>query len=325
MRRLKILLKYIVIIGPIFYLQAVQSDTILTRNGATLVGIIKGTTKELVTMQTEYAGTITIDSGQITSIKTDSNAAIVVNDEGLPANDETQITQVTDNIKAIEHPWKYSIAANMNGKQGNVATMGTSFQAEALRAGDDDKIKLYASIDHAEVNDKKTMDEKIAGASYVTYIYNSWGWFMSAELEQDPFEDIDLRASVSGGLSYRILNETNHSLEIRTGVGYRHETFLDETIDNSPTLDFGLNHEWTFKPFPKINPWLEMSNLLSFTPSIKDFHDYLMMQDSGINMPIGNSKLKMRLGVKNNYNSQPVPGREELDTTYYSRLLLDFN
>lgn len=305
MRRLNDFMKCIIALAPVVYMHAVQADTIQTSNGATLIGMITNTTIESVTMQTDYAGTLTVARDQITEINKDSENA--------------------DVVQSDESNWTYSVSANMNGRQGNVETIGTSFQGEAIRATNDDKFKLYASIDHAEVNDEKTTDEKIAGASFVSYVYNSWGWFASTELEQDLFENIDLRASVASGLSYRILNKSNHSLEIRTGVGYRHEAFLDHTSDNTPTLDFGLNHEWAFKPFPRINPWLEMSNILSFTPSVKDFSNYLVMQDTGINMPIGTSKLKMRMGIKNNYDSQPVVGREELDTTYYSRLLLDFN
>jgi hypothetical protein len=44
-----------------------------------------------------------------------------------------------------------------------------------------------------------------------------------------------------------------------------------------------------------------------------------------MDMPIGNSNWKLRLGIKNDYKSQPAEGREELDTTYYSRLMLDID
>jgi hypothetical protein len=32
----------------------------------------------------------------------------------------------------------------------------------------------------------------------------------------------------------------------------------------------------------------------------------------------------VRLGISNDYNSQPRPGKEKLDTTYYTKFLLSW-
>lgn len=48
------------------------------------------------------------------------------------------------------------------------------------------------------------------------------------------------------------------------------------------------------------------------------------MHDSGFEIPLSAGFWKLRLGLNNQYNSRPQPGREELDTTYYTRLVLNW-
>jgi hypothetical protein len=43
-----------------------------------------------------------------------------------------------------------------------------------------------------------------------------------------------------------------------------------------------------------------------------------------LEVPLTASLWKMRMGVTNQYDGRPQPGREHLDTTYYTRLLLNW-
>ena len=121
------------------------------------------------------------------------------------------------------------------------------------------------------------------------------------------------------GLNYRAFHSPEHSLELRSGLGYRHESFNDGTTEQSPTLDFGLAHDWQFAS------WGRMTNNLTYTPAINDFGDYLITHDSGIDIPLGFSDhWQLRFGLQNDYKSLPAEGRENLDTSYYSRIQLNW-
>ena len=334
--------------------QAAHSDTIVTRNGATLIGEVKLITKKVVKLQTQYAGVITVRSNQIARLETDSvltsrmgdgaevsgQARLDDRDYLVMEGERLNIRAPFENLMAAwphqekrpaaarlpdERYWKYKVSADMTGRSGNVDALGARVNAEAALVSANDEFRFHVSIDKAEVNDRTTSDEFIIGTSYTDYVIGSWGWFASTEFERDPFESLDLRTSVSGGVSYRVLKGPKHRLELKAGLGYRHENLTDGTTQGTPTMDFELDHMMKFKPLPKLNPSLEMTNLLSITPSLQDLDDYLLVQDSGLQMPIGDSNWKLMLGVKNHYDNQPAEGREELDTTYYSRLLLDFD
>lgn len=330
-------------------LQPAWADTITTVNGSRISGEVRTINQKSVTVKTDFAGEITIDRSQIVNLTTEFPLVLKLMD-GTEVSATTELTAdgylrmgddgVYRSVSADElvaawiyelappeiavgppvRRWEYTVAADINGRSGNSEEMGTMIRTEALREGASE-LKLYASVDRSKKNGEKSSDETIIGSTYVAFASEEdrWGWFLDGELERDEFESIDLRASASTGLSYRVFNHPDHSLQALMGLGYRHESYLDDTSDNTPTLNFSLKHALT------LATWMQMTNTLSYTPSVGDFEDYLLVQDSGINMPIGDSDLSLRLGIKNNYNSEPEAGLERLDTIYYSRLLFRFD
>jgi hypothetical protein len=75
----------------------------------------------------------------------------------------------------------------------------------------------------------------------------------------------------------------------------------------------------------QLKPWLTLDNSLGYAPAIDDFGNYLLTHDTSFVMPVGLTQhWTLRLGVDNDYNSEPAPDRDKLDTTHYARLLLKF-
>ena len=262
----------------------------------------------------------------------DSSKTIIVK------NDQLATTAPLDKLKASwvpgatpppesgyeAHRWLYTLGADLVGKNGNSDEMTTNVVGEALLVSRLDELKLYGSYQRSKQESTETSDQTIAGASYNAFMYDPWGWYVRGEVERDPFEDIELRTTIAGGLSYRPINVPTHMLRFFLGVGYRNESFTNGNDDNSVgTLDAGLSHRWI------LTPWLTMSNDLTYSPAFDDFGDYLATQDSALEMPVAAAtaarKWLLRLGLRNDYKSQPEPGREKLDTTYYVRLLLRFD
>jgi putative salt-induced outer membrane protein YdiY len=182
-----------------------------------------------------------------------------------------------------------------------------------------DELRFYATRQTSETDNDETANETIGGASYAAYFNDPWGWYVRGELEKDKFEDIDLRTTVAGGLAWRPINTTDRTLRAWLGLGYRHESFSNNLPnDSSGTLDSGVAHHWQWKP------WLTLDNMLSYAPALDHFGNYLLQHDTSLTMPVGASRWTLGLGVHNDYNSQPAPDRDKLDTTYYTRLMMRF-
>jgi putative salt-induced outer membrane protein YdiY len=325
---------------------AAHADVITTADGARLVGKVNKITAQNVELATTYAGTIAIAMDQVATLETDTPVTTRFQDQTTVTGvtridaeravsiegDGLTTTSTLDRLMASWLPdatpppesgydprrWVYSVGADVAGKNGNSDEISTNFLGDAALVTKLDEFRLYASYARAEQESEETSDQTIAGASYAAYMYDPWGWYVRGELERDPFEDIDLRTTAAGGLSYRPINTDVRTLKFFAGVGYRHESFQDGIDESSGVLDLGLNHRWV------VQPWLTMNNALTYTPAFDDFADYLFVHDSSLELPVGASKWVLRLGVRNDYKNKPAPDREELDTAYYTRLLMRF-
>ena len=215
--------------------------------------------------------------------------------------------------------WVYVVGADIAGKSGNSDEMTTNALVDMRLVSKADELRFYGSYQRAEQDGDETSDESIAGASYTAYMYDPWGWYVRGELEKDKFEDIDLRTTVAAGGTWRPIHTDDQTLRFWLGLGYRHQSFdNDVEDDSSATLDSGVAHHWLLKP------WLALDNSLAYAPALDDFSNYLLTHDTAFAMPVGASKWTLRIGVHDDYNSEPAPDRDKLDTTYYTRLQLRF-
>lgn len=215
--------------------------------------------------------------------------------------------------------WKYRVYADISGKSGNSEEFGTQIGFRIKKDTADYSAKFYGSHDMAEKDGTKTSDESKLGATYTTYFTEKLGFFLNLDLERDDFEDLDLRATPAAGLSYRVLFEKDHKFTTKFGLGYRYEDFSTGTKNEAISGYVQLDHYWKFAD------WGEITNEITFTPSFEDTSDFLIEHDSGMDIPLAMSKAwKLRLGVSNTYNNQTAPNIKELDTTYYARLVVDW-
>jgi putative salt-induced outer membrane protein YdiY len=327
---------------------AARADVVTTTDGSRLVGTVQKITPAQVELKTSYAGVLTVAMTEVTSLATDApittrltdettvtGVTTVAADKSIQISSATQQTTATlDTLKAAWLPdatpppesgydprhWVYSLGADFSGKRGNTDQSANRFVGDLALVTRLDELRMYTSYEHDETDNDETADETIVGASYNAYFADPWGWYVRSELERDSFEDIDLRATVAGGLSWRPVNTPTQMLKFYSGVGYRHESYETDIEDNnSTTLDFGMNHRWI------VSPWLTLLNDLSYTPAVDDFGNYLFVQDSSLEMPVGTGRRWLvRIGVRNDYNSEPAPDRDELDTAYYTRILVRF-
>ena len=326
----------------------VFGDTINTIDGAHLVGTIDKVTPKEITFKTKYAGTLTVAMDQVASFASDTPlttqykdsttvTGITVLDEQKNmrvASDTLASTSTLDQLQASwvagtappqeslfdTRHWVYQLGADLTGKSGNSDERTTNIVGSMALISKKDELRFYGSYQTAEQDNDQTSDEKIGGASYTAFFSDPWGWYVRGELEKDKFEDLDLRTTVAGGITWRPINTDVRTLRFWLGLGYRHESFTDDLpSDSSATLDSGVAHSLTIKP------WLSIVNSISYAPQLQHFGNYLIAHDSAFVLPIGASEWTVRLGVHNDYNSYPQPDRDKLDTTWYTRVALRFD
>ncbi|MBI5382080.1 MAG: DUF481 domain-containing protein [Opitutae bacterium] len=328
---------------------ALLADVVETKNGAKLVGKITKIDSGAITLSTTYAGDLAIKQTEVASIATDAPIAVrlasgtridgkVSTTDGIiqvASKDGTVSTSIDKvaaswaaggedpQIVAMRRHWTFQTSADVVGKQGNTKSTGIGLGFVAALVSPQDALKFYGAYDYATTTSAtgvktKSADATKGGVDYSSFFSEKYGWFVRSELGKDSVAAINLRSTTDAGGTYRLIKNTSQSLVGRLGAGYRFESYSVGPNNQGAVLSTGLSHSYAFSNYTSIVTDLQ------YLPAFKNFADYRFLHDSALELPLGPDFWKLRLGVNNQYTSKPVLLREKLDTTYYTRLLLNW-
>jgi hypothetical protein len=322
-----------------------SADTLTLSDGSVLNGQIERIEGREIVLNTAYAGKITVTQEQVVEINTtepvyvQSGSATVfgmvtTSIDGLKvkADEATLSTKVASvdavwrqgdqnpQEKALARNWVYHATLGLSGKSGNTDRFATLATFNAALNRPDDKLAFYASYDRSEEQDTLTLNEIKGGVDYSRNISPKLNWYARMELESDDGENLDLRPTAAGGVGYIWKDTKNWNLELRSGLAYLYESFNDGTTNDVFGLDFSFLNTYVFTDVAT------MHNVITFNPAFEDFGNYRIFHESKFEIPIGSGeRWKLQLGFANDYTSQPNGDLEELDTTYFTRFLLDWD
>jgi len=216
--------------------------------------------------------------------------------------------------------WSYEASASYRGKSGNTNSTGVNLGAKTEWKGKRGDLKFYTTWVSTEENDRQTEDVLIGGGDFERQLDTYYSWYARTELERDTIEQVSLRATMAAGFGYYLMKNPVRELRLRSGLQYRRESFDYDQEDNSALgLEFGVRHTW------KISTWGMLANDVTYTAAFDNRADYRVLHESSLDIPLVKSQLwKVRLGLSHEYNSLSAPGTEDLDTTYFLKLVLNW-
>jgi hypothetical protein len=323
------------------------ADVVGTRNGSRLTGKITRIDGTHVVLNTDFAGEIKIKQGEVGSITTDeplnvrlAGGAVLEGTLGAPGApgavhvagraggvsttvDQLAMTwapgAIDPAVAALQRKWAYEAAADLTGKTGNGEQFGMAAHFRATLASAFDTLQFHTSYERQVTDHEKSADQFKAGVDYQNSFAGRYSWYVRDEGGFDRVKDIDLYNVAAAGAGYDILKTKADTLTGRLGLSYRHENYGDSLTAalDSVGLDLGLNNRLALKTWA-------MTSRVSYVPSFDDFANYRFFHESYIELPLKAGWWKIRIGVSNDYNSKPTAGHEKLDTTYFTRLVLNW-
>jgi Protein of unknown function, DUF481 len=328
-----------------------SADVVETKSGSRITGKVVKIDGSSVVVDTDFAGEIKVKQSEVVSIATEAplnfrleggtviqgtlsspagGGDVVISGSAGTINSSLSKVQSTwtpgsidPEIAALQRRWTYEVAVDVTGKTGNESQLGTSFSARAVQKTAVDTLQFYTAYDRQETGEGtekvKSADQFKAGVDYANNFAGRLSWYTRDEGGFDRVKDIELYNIAAAGLGYDFIKKPKQLLTGRAGVSFRYEGYKNPLIEDvkAAGLDFGLNHEYT-------SSYWSMVNRLSWVPLFEDFGNYRIQHESFFELPLADPKWKVRLGVSNDFNSEPAPGVEKLDTTYFARLVLSF-
>lgn len=324
----------------------VHADLVETRNGARLIGKVTKIDGVAITLSTDYAGDIVIKQGQVAVLRIDEPVVVrlaggtVMAGTVTPAPDgkiqingkDGVITTSVDKVAAtwatgandpallaLELKWSYEAAADITGKTGNKEQFGSALSARAKRTGPTDVLQFYSAYNHQEADGVTSADQFQAGVDYANNFAGRKSWYVRDEAGFDRVKDIELYNLAATGFGYDFVKNPRQILTGRAGLAFRYEGYENPATEDVKSfgLDIGLHHEYTFNNSKLVND-------LTYVPAFDDFTNYLATHESYFEIPLASARWKLRIGISNDYASQPGAGVEKLDTTYFTRFVMSW-
>jgi putative salt-induced outer membrane protein YdiY len=343
MKSLRIFARIIACAALLFAIRA-AADVVETANGARIVGKITKIHSGVITIETDYAGELSIKQVLVTRITTDHVVAVRLADGttmagviSAPTADKLKVQDANTSVSsvpvgniaavwaagetdpdvvALRRKWSYEADVDIGGRSGTESQLATALGYRAILVGPLDTFQYYTNYTRQETNGEVSADQFKVGADYADLFTALTSWYVRDEAGFDRVNDIDFYDVAAGGLGYDFIKLKEETFTGRAGLSYRY----DEYSPPSPSLsslgaDFELEYMLKFGKS-------QLTDKITFDPAFQDLGNFIITHELAYTVPIDKSLWKLSMGVSNNYNSRPVEGVDKLDTLFFTRLVL---
>lgn len=314
-----------------FVVQAVANEVTL-KNGDRLSGKIVEESDEAVTIETEYAGKITIARKHIATI-VDQKAPRTAN--AIPAAVEKAVAKIepkpVKTVAAVRPPERLFRGPISEGWEGN-ANVGFSYTSgnsnyttmstglRAVKNGDKDNLTVYArSLWYSNRNSGQMVTTQNAfwgGVRYDRNLDRKKFGFISYDFERDKPRKLHFRSVTGGGLGLHMVKNERTEFELLFG-GAWNRTW--QQGDNSDTPE-GLAGA-TFKH--RFHEKLRVQNSITFFQNVTDAAEYRFIFDSTLSVDV-TKRIGVFMTVGNRFNNDPLGTSKRNDFLFTTGMKWNF-
>lgn len=330
------------------------ADVLFLTDGSRLVGALQENTADGYVIVTRYAGKLVIEPDAVAGVSSEAPLTVALDSKErvvgrLEFDPETStqsvretafgdvqvdvtriasfwkngerspaIQELEKRIAAYEDPWSGRVAFGFQGASGNTDRRLIKGRAEARREVEEDRLLLYAEGHMEEQNKQLTESEIRLGMSMERDLADRWFAFLDEDLENDKFENLQLRSNTNAGIGYFAIRQPGHEWKLRGGIGYEFASFDNGTDQRRAIAVLGYDYRID------IADWVRFTHQIRYLPSLEDpSRDFRVTSDVGLEVPLSDSEMfAIRMGLRNEYNNTPPASAKSLDTTYGADLVV---
>jgi Protein of unknown function, DUF481 len=329
---------------------ALAADRIEMTDGSVVMGKLLSAEGGKFKVETAFAGTIEIAQDKIKNFSTDeavnvglSAGSAVLGKVEATGSDLTitagngQMTATPDKVVAVwragadspetvaakaaaakaERKWAYEAGLALTGRIGTTDKFSSLLGFKATLESSHDKLIFSLLAEKSDDNGVETANRQLGSVDYSSFFNDKTVWYVRTSMEKDAIKALDYRSSTAFGVGRKVIKKDVQDLELRVGLNYLYESYTNGVTFDSPGLEMSLIHVYHFETS-------QMNNVLYYNPAFSDFGNYRFHHESTFETPIAASQWKIKLGLSNDYMSQPQPGIDKWDTLYFTSLILNW-
>ncbi len=309
-------------------------DEVALTNGSRILGTVTTVRDGVVTVETDFAGTLEIPVDMVASMQTANPVVMQMADESVIENQPLVINNdqlvvggasplpLEDLLVVNPEPWELGYGYKWTGlasfafavERGNTKTDELDYRLESVWRSDDDRytLKAFGNVDKA--NDVKNADNWVVNGKYDYFLEGPNFWGVNAYAESDEFADLDLRWYVGPYIGRELYTEPVFMFEAMIGISYVSEDFIVAEDNDYPGANWELHMS---------SDYLGGDSRLYFDQlgilNLDEASDVVINNTFGLAFPLLFG-LEAAAEVRLDYNSGAVAGVDKLDERYALRI-----
>jgi hypothetical protein len=278
------------------------------KDNQTLVGTV-GTADGKLVVSTSNAGTINVSQDSIQTVRSKEEQEVYL----------AQLDRLRN--PRLRDLWSGTLDAGLSLSQGNADTGTFNFGFNAARTTTRDKISVYMTTLYARNQTTGTplvtANAKRGGAHYDITLSSKVYAFGLGDLENDEFQQLDLRLTLGGGLGWHAKKTEHTAFDLFGGGTLNREYFLNGVNRSSGEVLIGeeLTH--------KMGTRTSFNERAVFLPNMSETGEYRFNFDAGAVTHL-NTWLGWTLTFSNRYISNPLDGIKSNDLLLSTGIRLTF-
>ena len=310
-----------------------MADELWLKNGDHITGKVIRMENKVLVFKTSYAGEVSIKWGEIANIRTDEPIQMVLSNEvsthGIATPAENGKVKVK--VDKIEEPITFDLAqveiinpkppgpsvkisaranVGLTGDRGNTETDNFYLDGEFVARTKKNRYTVGAEVSQETSEGERTANSALGYLKYDHFLNEKWYFYTNALFEMDEFQDLNLRSTVGAGVGHQFFETPLTNLSLEAGLSYVNEDYDEADDDNYSAGRWSLNYDrFLFDKF------LQFFHFHEGYVSLEDTSNILIRSRTGLRIPVYKS-LSVTAQYNFDWDSEPAPGREKVDTRY---------
>ncbi|MFA9479076.1 YdiY family protein [Phycisphaerales bacterium AB-hyl4] len=302
---------------------AVVADELELTSGEVLKGRLIDITSNHVIFEHEVLGQFVVPTGRVRKLTTDEDGVLPLvrlgGDDPDAAAADGEPVEIDLDGEGFFANWEGSISLGFSGTDGDTRTNSVNSQFRARRETDEHRWLINAGYFYGRDGSASTQNEFRSELTKDWLLPESPMFlFAQGNYDFDHFRGWRHRFGAYAGLGYEVIKEDDLELVARIGAGSTYEVrggrkFTPEALLGASLLRWNITENQ------------RLTGSLTIFPNLEDLGEYRIT--SGLEWQVLVSEvdgLSVKLGIENQYESDPLPGSRHNNLKYYGAVVFEF-
>jgi len=315
-----------------------ELDKIILKNGMHLIGTIVSMEEKTLTLNTAYAGDISVQWDEVEHLQSRTPLSVQVIEEeedsdgdGFYQTSRTMVTALGDKdslslarVKTInisDLRYKGNLDFGGNRTKGNTDTTAVNASTENTVWTERHRGLFSGKYAHASADGDNTAKNARGTLGYDYFLTRKLFATAKEFLEYDKFQGLDIRSTTGLGLGYQFFDTPSHSLSVSIGPAFVYEKFKESGKTKTVTGAWAVNWDYDL-----------ISDRLRVYHYQKGFRDLGVGGSTALRWTAEQGarievygKLYLKVAFEYRYNSDPEPGKKKSDEAFIWALGYEFS